>query len=182
MFGSTFTESLSAAPHLYDEFKTLVAEANYYFVFTLHPKIAPQQKANYRALQGKNARYVDAWELPHIIPHIHVLVADTTSLISECVVMLKPVICFRNREPKPFMIQIELASQLRSALRLALTNDSIQSARIQEYADLIHPSRDGLASERILDALLRFRFDGLAKKPMNVFRKLSRRIFYRFLR
>ena len=182
MFGSTFTETLSAAPHLYDEFKMLVAEANYYFVFTLHPKIAPEQKVKYRALQGSNARYVEASELPYIIPHIHVLVADTTSLISECVVMLKPVICFRNREPKPFMIQIERADQLRSALQLALTTESMQSARIHEYADHIYPSRDGLASERILDALVKFRFGGLAKKPMNVFRKLSQRIFYRFFR
>ena len=47
---------------------------------------------------------------------------------------------------------------------------------MRAHADAIHPSRDGLASERVLDAVERFQagaYGPLARKPLNLWRRLQ---------
>src|SRR5690606_38058237 len=50
MFASTFTERLSAAPHLLDAISAEIARGDRYWILTLHPKCAPELFQRYRAL------------------------------------------------------------------------------------------------------------------------------------
>ena len=81
-----------------------------------------------------------------------VLVADTTSLVSEFVVQHKPVVTFRNRAPKPHMLDFDDPAQLPSMLELAFAPTATLRAAIAAYADAIHPYRDGRSSQRVLAA------------------------------
>ena len=169
LFASTFTERLSAAPHLYDAIAAEVAHGERYWLLTLHPKCAPELVDRYRALAGENAAFVETEQLVAAQRAADVLVADTTSVVSEFVVQRKPVVTFRNRAPKPHMLDFNDPAQLPAMLEHAFAPDAEWLAALAAYADAIHPHRDGRSSERVIaatEALLRGELGPLKRKPL----------------
>jgi len=178
LYAATFTETLSSARVLLDEIAAQVARGDRYWLLTLHPKIDPELVDAYRRLAGPNARFVEAETLVSALRAADVLVCDTSSVVSEFVVQRKPVVTFRNRAPKPHMIDISDPSDLETALRSAFAPTDGLRGELAAYADLIHPWRDGRSSERVLGATRDFvagRFGELAPKPANVWRRLQMR-------
>lgn len=176
MYASTFTESLSSAPALYEEIARQIACGERYWLLTLHPKAPSELVERYRALAGGNARFIDSTELVDAMRAADVLVCDTSSVVSEFVVQRKPVVTLRNRAPKPHMIDIQTPEQLEEALAQALTPSEALRLAIHTYADAIHPTRDGRASERVLAAttdLVAGRLGRLGHKPLNLWRRLQ---------
>lgn len=170
MFASTFTERLSAAPHLFDAIAAEIARGERYWLLTLHPKCAPALFERYRALAGPNAAFVETEQLITAQRAADVLVADTTSVVSEFVVQHKPVVTFRNRAPKPHMLEFDDPARLSEMLTRAFAPDDALRAAIVEYADAIHPYRDGRASERVIAAtedLIAGRLGRLRGKPLS---------------
>lgn len=170
MFASTFTERLSAAPHLFDAIGAEVARGERYWLLTLHPKCSPELFARYRALAGPNAAFVETEQLVTAQRAADVLVADTTSVVSEFAVQRKPVVTFRNRAPKPHMIDFADPAQLPEMLARGLAPDRQLQRALATYADAIHPYRDGRSSERVIaatDALLAGELGTLARKPLS---------------
>lgn len=170
LFASTFTQRLSAAPHLFDAIAAQVARGERFWLLTLHPKCDPALVARYRALQGAHARFVETEELVHAQRAADVLLADTTSVVSEFVVQRKPVVTFRNRAPKPHMLDFDDPGALEAMLQRAFAPDAALLEAIARYGDAIHPWRDGRASERVLaatDDLLAGRLGALARKPLS---------------
>lgn len=170
MFASTFTERLSAAPHLFDAIAAEVARGDRYWLLTLHPKCPADLFARYRSLVGANARFVETEQLMAAQRASDVLVADTTSVVSEFVVQRKPVVTFRNRAPKPHMLDFAEPDRLPAMLSQAFAPDETLQAALNAYADAIHPYRDGRSSERVLaavEALLRGELGAVARKPLS---------------
>ncbi len=181
MYAATFTEDLSSARILLDEITRQVATGERYWLLTLHPKTDPGLVARYRALAGANARFLEAVDLVPMMRAADVLVSDTSSVVSEFVVQGKPVVTLRNRAPKPHMLDIAEPAGLEAALRTALAAPPDLLARIEAYADEIHPLRDGRSGERVLaatEAFLRGELGALAPKPINLWRKLQGRLRY----
>src|SRR5690606_38840739 len=143
MFASTFTERLSAAPHLFDAIAAQVAEGGRYWLLTLHPKCPPELFERYRSLAGANAAFVEPEQLVTAQRAADVLLADTTSVVSEFVVQHKPVVTFRNRAPKPHMIDFDDPAALPAMLARAFAPEAALREAIASYADAIHPYRDG---------------------------------------
>ena len=169
LFGSTFTERLSAAPVLYDAIAADIARGERYWLLTLHPKCPPALFERYRALAGANARFVEPEQVMAAQRAADVLVSDTSSIVSEFVVQHKPVVTLRNRAPKPHMIDFDDPAQLPAMLDRALAPEPALVEAIVRYADAIHPYRDGLSSERVIAATEDF-IDGemgvLKRKPL----------------
>lgn len=169
MFASTFTERLSAAPHLLQAIAAQVAHGGRYWLLTLHPKCPPDLFDRYRALAGPNAAFVEPEQLVTAQRAADVLLADTTSVVSEFVVQHKPVVTFRNRAPKPHMLDFDDPAQLPRMLESAFAPSATLGAAIAAYADAIHPWRDGRSSERVIEAadtLLAGGLGTLARKPL----------------
>lgn len=169
MFASTFTERLSAAPHLYKAIETEVQRGDRYWLLTLHPKCPDELFEHYRALAGPNATFVETEQLMAAQRAADVLVADTTSVVSEFVVQHKPVVTFRNRAPKPHMIDFDDPWSLPDQLARAFTPDATLRAALADYANAIHPYRDGRSSERVIeaaDALIAGALGRLASRPL----------------
>ena len=169
LFASTFTERLSAAPHLLDAIAAEVARGDRYWLLTLHPKCAPALFDRYRALVGVNAMFVETEQLIAAQRAADVLVADTTSVVSEFVVQHKPVVTFRNRAPKPHMLDFDDPAQLPAMLARAFAPDDALRRALVDYADAIHPYRDGRASERVIaatDDLIAGRLGALSGMPL----------------
>ncbi|WNH50732.1 CDP-glycerol glycerophosphotransferase [Stenotrophomonas aracearum] len=152
LFGSTFTERLSAAPHLFEQIAADIGGGAHYWLLTLHPKCPPELFARYRALAGPNAAFIEPEQVMAAQRAADVLVSDTSSIVSEFVVQHKPVVTFRNRVPQPHMIDFDDPSQLPAMLARALHPEPALMAEIRRYADDIHPWRDGRSSERVIAA------------------------------
>lgn len=169
LFGSTFTERLSAAPHLHAQIAADIARGEHYWLLTLHPKCAPELFARYRALAGPNACFVEPEQVMAAQRAADVLVSDTSSIVSEFIVQHKPVVTFRNRVPQPHMLDFSEADQLPSMLAQALDPSPALMAEIERYANSIHPFRDGRSSERVIAATSGFiagELGGLRRKPL----------------
>jgi CDP-glycerol glycerophosphotransferase (TagB/SpsB family) len=178
MFASTFTPALSAAPHLHDTIAELAAGGRWRWLVTLHPKMDPAVVESYRALAGEFLEFVDTDNIIRMYKAADVLLCDTSSVISEFLLQQKPVVTFRNRRPKPYMLDVSEADQIPDALATALQRPPELIRRVTDYADHIHPYRDGKSSERVLDAVeecLRLGRDGLKRKPLNLWRRLQMR-------
>lgn len=169
MFASTFTERLSAAPHLFDAIAAEVAQGARFWLLTLHPKCPPSLFERYRSLAGPNAVFVDPLDLVSAQRAADVLLADTTSVVSEFVVQRKPVVTFRNRAPKPHMLDFDAPDRLGAMLRQAFDPSLSLRAALDAYADDIHPFRDGLSSQRVMaatEALIAGELGVLRRKPV----------------
>jgi CDP-glycerol glycerophosphotransferase (TagB/SpsB family) len=185
LFGSTFTERLSSAPHLHAEIARLIAGGEWYWLLTLHPKSDPALFERYRALQGANARFVDSDRIVPLLRAADVLVSDTSSIVSEFVVQEKPVVTFRNRVPRPHMLDIGEATELEGAIRHALARPADLMQRLRAYAAEIHPYRDGRSSERVIAATIASIERGpagLTRKPLNLWRRLQMRQWLGYFR
>ncbi|GAB3389901.1 CDP-glycerol glycerophosphotransferase family protein [Lysobacter fragariae] len=168
LFASTFTERLSAAPHLFDAIAADIAHGERYWLLTLHPKCPPALVERYRSLAGDNAAFVETEQLVTAERAADVLVADTTSVVSEFVVQCKPVVTFRNRAPKPHMLDFDDPARLPEMLAQAFAPSDALRAELAAYADAIHPLRDGNASYRVLaaaQALVQGRLGRLRRQP-----------------
>ena len=170
MFASTFTERLSAAPHLFDAIAAEVARGDRYWLLTLHPKCPPELFQRYRSLAGPSATFFETEQLVTAQRAADVLLADTTSVVSEFVVQRKPVVTFRNRAPKPHMLDFDDPSLLPAMLERAFAPTPELQQALTAYADAIHPYRDGRSSERVLaatEALLGGELGRLRRKPLS---------------
>ncbi|MEL1263093.1 CDP-glycerol glycerophosphotransferase family protein [Pseudoxanthomonas putridarboris] len=180
MFASTFTERLSAAPHLFDAIAGQVAEGKRFWLLTLHPKSPDDLFRRYRALCGENAAFVETEDLVSAQRAADVLVADTTSVVSEFAVQRKPVVTFRNRTPKPHMLDFDDPARLEDMLARAFDPPASLRIALEAYADDIHPCRDGHSSARVLaatEALIRGDLGTLRRKPWS---SLPRRLQIRY--
>jgi CDP-glycerol glycerophosphotransferase (TagB/SpsB family) len=169
LFASTCTERLSAAPYLFETIAAEVARGDRYWLLTLHPKCAPELFDRYRSLVGPSAAFVETEQLMAAQRAADVLVADTTSVVSEFVVQHKPVVTFRNRAPKPHMLDFDDASTLPMMLAQAFAPSASLRDALADYADAIHPYRDGRASERVIaatDDLIAGNLGALCGKPL----------------
>ncbi len=170
MFASTFTERLSAAPHLFDAIAAQVARGDRYWLLTLHPKCPPELFERYRALVGPNAGFIETEQLVTAQRASDVLLADTTSVVSEFVVQRKPVVTFRNRAPKPHMLDFDDPARLPEMLAQAFSPSAELLSAITAYGDAIHPYRDGHSAQRVLaatEALLSGELGRLRRKPVS---------------
>lgn len=168
LFASTFTESLSAAPYLLEAIAGEVARGERYWLLTLHPKVPRALADRYRALQGANARFVESEQLVAAERAANVLLADTTSVVSEFIAQRKPVVTFRNRVPKPHMLDFDDPARLPERLAHAFAPDAALLEAIAAEADRIHPMRDGRSAQRVTaasEAFLRGELGALRRKP-----------------
>lgn len=187
LFASTFTESITAARHVRATIARLGATGEWDWLLTLHPKMAADIVAAYRALAGPHVRFVETDDILALYAQADVLLSDTSSVVPEFLVQLKPAVTLRNRKPGPQLLDVQRPEEVEGALRAALTRPPALMQAIRDYADRVHPARDGRASERILDATeeaIAAGRAGLRRRPLNLWRRVQarRRLGYWSLR
>lgn len=178
LFASTFTESITAARLLRETIARLGASGEWDWLLTLHPKMAPDIVAAYRALEGPHVRFVETDDILALYAQADVLLSDTSSVVPEFLVQEKPVVTLRNRKPGPQLLDVQQPGEVEAALRTALARPAALMQAIQAYADQVHPARDGRASERVLDATeaaIEAGRAGLRRRPLNLWRRLQAR-------
>jgi CDP-glycerol glycerophosphotransferase (TagB/SpsB family) len=139
--------------------------------------------ARYKALENEHLRFADNDNILELFPQVDMMCSDTSSALNEFLLTGKPVVTFRNRRPGPQLIDIDDPAQFEPSIERALARPPELMQAIRDYADAIHPYRDGRSSERVLDAIDAFIAAGARnrrRKPLNLWRKLKirRRIGY----
>ncbi|HEU4486718.1 MAG TPA: CDP-glycerol glycerophosphotransferase family protein [Povalibacter sp.] len=178
MYASTFTESITSARILRETIADSAREGAWQWLVTLHPKMAPEVIESYRALEGPNLRFVMTDDILALYAQADVLLSDTSSVVPEFLTQLRPVVTFRNRRPGPHLLDVRQVDEVIPAIRRALTRPDDLMRAVRDYADRIHPWRDGRSSERVLDAATRaieLGRTGLRRKPLNPWRRLQAR-------
>jgi CDP-glycerol glycerophosphotransferase (TagB/SpsB family) len=183
LYHSTFSPSWSAAEILYDKVRELSRDGRYRWIVTFHPKMNPQTRDKYLALQNDHLRFADNDNILDLFPLVDLMCSDTSSALNEFLLTGKPVVTFKNRRPGPQLIDIDDPGQFAPAIERALSRPPELMQAIEDYANSIHPYRDGRSSERVLDAIDDFIAAGgrsRKRKPLNLWRKLKirRRIGY----
>ncbi len=176
LYHSTFSPSWSAAPLLYESIRDMSRSGRWRWLVTLHPKTDPEIAARYRALEGEHLRFATEDNILDLFPQVDMMISDTSSALNEFLLTYKPVVTFKNRRPGPQLIDIDAAEQLLPAIERALARPPELMREIRQYADSIHPYRDGRSSERVLDAVDEFAASGarnLRRKPRNWWRKMK---------
>ena len=122
----------------------------------------------YRALQGEHLRFATEDNILDLFPQVDMMISDTSSALNEFLLTYKPVITFKNRRPGPQLIDIDKPELLLPSIERALARPPDLMDAIRQYADSIHPYRDGRSSERVLDAVDQF----IAGEPAHGYRAM----------
>ncbi|MFL6617001.1 MAG: CDP-glycerol glycerophosphotransferase family protein [Povalibacter sp.] len=178
LFASTFTESITSARILKDTIAASAHTGEWQWLVTLHPKMAPEVIDAYRALEGAHLRFSMTDDILELYAQADVMLSDTSSVVPEFLTQHKPVVTFRNRKPGPQLLDVQQVADVLPALRSAIQRPPALMQAIREYADRIHPYRDGRSSERVLQATheaIHAGTTGLRRKPLNLWRRLQAR-------
>jgi CDP-glycerol glycerophosphotransferase (TagB/SpsB family) len=183
LYHSTFSPSWSAAEILHDKVRELSRDGRYRWIVTFHPKMKAETREKYLALQNDHLRFADNDNILELFPQVDMMCSDTSSALNEFLLTGKPVVTFKNRRPGPQLIDIDDPEAFEPAIERALSRPPELMKAIEDYANSIHPYRDGRSSERVLDAIDGFIAAGgrnPRRKPLNLWRKLKirRRIGY----
>ena len=185
LFASTFTEKLSIAHNdaVFKELQKIISSKKYDWIFTLHPKMDPDIVAKFKKLASEHHfPFVDDFNDLNHLKKSDVLLTDTSSIITEFIIQQKPVITFKNRKPKPHLLNIVDPANLQETIEKALNPPPILLDEIARFTQREHPYFDGKSSERIIQAALELYHSkdylNLKPKPVNWLRKykINRRI------
>ncbi len=181
LYASTFTPRLSGAEALLDTIQQLSQQPQWQWLITLHPKTNSQTVAKYQALQNDNLSFHSTAEVIKLLQRADIMVSDNSSILQEFLLLNKPVVTYRNREPQPCMINIQNAGELENAILAGLSPESDLSEKIKSYGASITPFLDGKSANRILNATEAMLEEGWSdKKPANMLRnwKMRRQLNY----
>jgi CDP-glycerol glycerophosphotransferase (TagB/SpsB family) len=186
LYASTFSPSLTSAPTLYETIRSLAQSGRWHWLVTLHPKMDRAVVASYRALAGPHLSFFESHQdvLP-LLKTADAMLCDTSSIAIEFQMLNKPLVTYRTRAPGPQLIDVSQPAELQDALAEALRYPETLMEQTRDFSDRLHPRRDGRSSERILDAVDRFRDGDLrtpGRKPLNLLRRFKIRKKLRYFR
>ncbi|GGI81204.1 CDP-glycerol--glycerophosphate glycerophosphotransferase [Shewanella gelidii] len=176
LYAPTFSPKLTSTTQLFQHIQQLVENRDWHWIVKLHPKATQEEVAMYKGLACDKLKFVETGDIIPLLQAADVILSDTSSILAEFALQQKVVVAFNNRRPEPWMLNFQSASELEHELEKAFDVEADLLAQIKSHCDAIHPYRDGLSSERTLDAIDRFVRSGnghLKPKPLNLLRRFK---------
>lgn len=174
LYAPTFSRTLTSVHDLFRVWEDLSKSGNHKIAVKFHPLMSMDVVEMYKSLEGKNLVVLKGTDVLPAIGATDIVVSDTSSIVAESLYLGKPVITYRTKQPGKHVLDISDASELLGALEQVEQNFSPERERGVEYANNMHPYKDGKSSARVLDAIS----DRLAGKhlplrnlPLNILRK-----------
>jgi len=177
-FASTFSPKYTKAKILYPLLYEMMKKYDFDWYLTLHPKMDSETVELYKSIDLPNVKFVESTEVIEYFKKSDLMLCDTSSIISEYLTQLKPVITFQTQKEEPFIINVQDIDKLENKILSVLDNLDINKKNIENSVKEFHPYRDGKSSERVLDAVEKM-LDGKnlprKKKPLNLIRNFKLR-------
>ncbi|MBY6096264.1 hypothetical protein [Ferrimonas balearica] len=171
IYAPTFSPALTSVPDLFPQIKALSEQGQFRFVVKFHPKMDPEWVARYRAIEGPSLQVSNEADLLKVFGEGDVVLSDTSSAVTEALMLGKVVVTYKNSQPQPCLLDFADPSQLASQLTQGLAPSAALNAEIEQYLGQVHPQLDGGASERVLAAVEQVVAQGVRSKPWNLLRK-----------
>ncbi len=176
LYAPTFSPSLTSAPALLETVGQLSRDPRWQWRVKLHSKTEPALVEAYRGLVGPNLSFEEGADLVPLLREADVMISDTSSAPVEFLMLQRPVVTFRHRQPGPEFLDVTGVDEVGPAVAWALARPDDLMERIRSYTEEVHPYRDGRSSERVLDAADDLAARGLGhlrRKPLNLVRRLK---------
>jgi len=176
LYASTFTPKLSSAVALLPEIERLSKLDTWQWLITLHPKMASETVDAYRGIENENLSFFHSGDAIKLLHRADVMLSDNSSILQEFLLLQKPVVTYRNRDPQPCMINITEPEELGEAIQKALNPDPLLRDAIKAYGPSITPFLDGQSAPRVMAATENMLREGWQdRKPRNFWRNLKMR-------
>lgn len=182
LYAPTFSPALTSEGALRETIFRLAQSPHWTWVVKFHPNMPRAVVDAWRARQG--ARLVVA-ESESLLPLLHaadVMLSDTSSVVSEFLLLDKPVVTFRAQTPAVHTVNVTDPEQLEAGIARVLQRPPDVMHAASEFIAQMHPYRDGRSSERVLSAVASvLKLPAPAKKkPLNLWRRweVRRRMGY----
>lgn len=179
LYAPTFSKSITSAYVLLPVIDRMAEEKPWDWIITFHPKLDdPELIAGYcdMAARHPNVDFRMVNKGVETFRESDVLLADSSSLIVEYMMLGLPVVTYRNTNPGSELLDVTDTSEIASAIEKALTRPAALMAEIERYTMAHDPHRDGRNSARVLDAVDDFttNYQGrLPRKPLNLLRRFK---------
>lgn len=171
LFAPTFSPALSSAQPLLEPWRQLSEQGLYRIVVKFHPKMDADVVKAYRAIANETLQVSDDDSLVPLIQQADLVVSDTSSAVTEALLMGKVVATFKNAQPEPSLLNFTQPEQLEEQLALGLNPSAELLQQIEGYIQQVHPYQDGHSARRILAAVDELLAQGVKRKPLNLYRR-----------
>ncbi len=171
LFAPTFSPALSSAQPLLEPWRQLNEQGLYRIVVKFHPKMDADVVKAYRAIANETLQVSDDDSLVPLIQQADLVVSDTSSAVTEALLMGKVVATFKNAQPEPSLLNFIQPEQLEEQLALGLNPSAELLQQIESYIQQVHPYQDGHSARRILTAVDEVLAQGVKRKPLNLYRR-----------
>ena len=178
-YASTFSPSLTSAPHLIETISKLSKSSKWHWLVTLHPKMPEEIVEQYKAMESDSFTFVDSsHDVLPLLQAADVMLCDTSSIALEFMLLNKPLVTYKTKAPGPHVINVLDICELESALKNALSRPDTLMQEARSYVEKLHVYIDGHSSERVLKATDNFILNNASRlkpKPLNLWRKFQMR-------
>lgn len=178
LYAPTFSPSMTSGAALKQQIQTISATGQYHWLVKFHPKMDKTLIAEYKAIESEYLEVVEESSVNSLLQTADIMLSDTSSIITEFMLLNKPVITFNNVSPEPVLINISNPEQLSGAIDTAFSDDVSRKQLISDYASKMHPYNDGKSAVRILEAtnaIIEHGKKAPKSLPSNLFRNLKMR-------
>lgn len=152
LYAPTFSPKLTSAVDVLPAVKGLLKKHPWEWRVKFHPKMSTDIIEQWQDIRAANYQVVEGDIMPQL-KWADVLVTDTSSVAAEFMLLDKPVVSYRNRQPGEHLLNIQLPSQLGEVLEAIGSGKVSNHSQRRQYAQRMHPFTDGMSSERVLDAV-----------------------------
>ena len=177
-FASTFSPKYTKAKILYPLLLEMMKKYDFDWYLTLHPKMDLETVKLYKSINLPNDKFVESTEVIEYFKKSDMMLCDTSSIISEYLTQLKPVVTFQTQKEEPFIINVQNINELENKILSVLNKLDINKKIIESSVKKFHPYYDGKSSERVLNAVEKMlNGENLPpkKKPLNIIRNFKLR-------
>ena len=179
VYAPTFSPSLTSAPILFDSIVALSQKHDWQWKIKFHPKMDKETVMRYRQAQHPKLTVVEGSCISPLLQEGDVMISDTSSAITEFLLMRKPVVTYKNAQPEDVLINIDNVNALEAGVNQALMMEADLKDKINAYCNEMHPYNDGKSARRVLqvtlDEIAHFPRQQVNTKPINWFRNLKLR-------
>jgi CDP-glycerol glycerophosphotransferase (TagB/SpsB family) len=179
-FASTFSPRFTKAAFLYPIIKELVEKGDYNWHITLHPKMNQKTKQLYMNLckKSKNAIYIDPVDIISSLKSSNLMICDTSSIMYEFLVQLKPVIAFQTHVKEPYLYLVDDKDKIEDSIYEIFQYGAKKIDKYKNEIEAIYPYTNPNSSKRVLDATENMIYGKLCTrktKPLNLIRNFKLR-------
>ena len=175
---STFSPNLSCAEHIFNKVKSLSELGRWQWLVQFHPKMDAKVVEKYKSIQSDNLTFIETDNVIPLLQRADVMVSDTSSIITMFLLLEKPVVTFKNANPKAHNLDINDVEILESSIEAALKRPAELMHNITEFVNQTHPYKDGKSAERVINAteqMLAGKNIPKKSKPFNLVRNFKMR-------